>query len=72
MRNMMTRDIIDHNAKCFLNQFSKFIDFSDGKAIIENIPGVEWVSVGIAASPGSAYPGFVRIVFRNIQAIQIF
>lgn len=43
-----------------------------GKAIIENIPGVEWVSVGIAASPGPAYPCFVRIVFRNFQTIQAY
>lgn len=41
MRNMMTRDIIDHNAQCFLKQFSKFIDFSDGKAIIEN--NADWL-----------------------------
>ena len=41
MRNMMTRDIIDHNAKCFLDQFSKYVDFSNGKAIMEN--NADWL-----------------------------
>ena len=36
MRTMMTKETIDHNAKRFYEQLSRFIDFSDGKAIVEN------------------------------------
>lgn len=36
MRRIMTREIIDHNAEKFKIQFSKFLDFSDGKAIMDN------------------------------------
>ncbi|MDY3917368.1 MAG: tyrosine--tRNA ligase [Candidatus Limivivens sp.] len=36
MRTMMTKETIDHNAQRFYEQLSKFIDFSDGKAIVEN------------------------------------
>ncbi len=36
MRKLMTKEFIDHNAECFKKQLSKFIDFSDGKAIFEN------------------------------------
>ncbi len=34
MRKMLTVEEIDHNAECFRQQMSKFIDFSDGKALI--------------------------------------
>lgn len=34
MRKMLTPEEIDHNAECFRRQMSRFIDFSDGKAII--------------------------------------
>lgn len=34
MRKMLTVEQIDHNAECFKQQMSKFIDFSDGKALI--------------------------------------
>ncbi|NLW52624.1 MAG: tyrosine--tRNA ligase [Tissierellia bacterium] len=36
MRMVMTKEMIDHNAQRFYEQFQKFIDFSDGKAIIDN------------------------------------
>ena len=36
MRTMMTKETIDHNCDCFKKQMSKFIDFSDGKAILAN------------------------------------
>ena len=36
MRMVMTKETIDHNAERFYQQFQRFIDFSDGKAIIEN------------------------------------
>lgn len=34
MRKMMTTEQIDYNAECFRRQMSKFIDFSDGKALM--------------------------------------
>lgn len=36
MRKMMTKETIAHNAECIKKQMEKFIDFSDGKAIMEN------------------------------------
>jgi tyrosyl-tRNA synthetase len=36
MRKMLTKEQIDHNAQCFKKQFSRLVDFSDGKAIMEN------------------------------------
>lgn len=41
MRTLMTRETIDYNAKCFKEQLSKFIDFSDGNAIIAN--NADWL-----------------------------
>ncbi len=34
MRSMMTKESIAHNSECFKKQLSKFIDFSDDKAIM--------------------------------------
>lgn len=34
MRQMMTNEQIEHNAECFKRQMSRFLDFSDGKAIV--------------------------------------
>ena len=36
MRQMMTRETIDHNAECFKKQLSTIVDFSEGKAIMLN------------------------------------
>lgn len=36
MRKMMSKETINHNAECFRKQLSHFIDYSDGKAILEN------------------------------------
>ena len=36
MRQMLTKEQIDHNIACIKKQLEKFIDFSDGKAILEN------------------------------------
>ncbi len=36
MRKMMTKETIDHNVECFKKQMSRFIDFSEGKAIVVN------------------------------------
>ena len=36
MRKMMTPETIQHNVDCFKKQMSRFIDFSDGKAMVVN------------------------------------
>ena len=41
MRSMMTPEQIQHNCECFKKQMSKFIDFSDGKAIMVN--NADWL-----------------------------
>ena len=42
MRRMMTKDEINHNIECFKKQASKFIDFSDNKAIMLN--NADWLN----------------------------
>ena len=41
MRKMLTREDIDHNAECFKKQMERFIDFSDGKALMVN--NADWL-----------------------------
>ena len=41
MRKMMTPEMIQHNCDCFKEQMSRFIDFSDGKALMVN--NAEWL-----------------------------
>ena len=41
MRQMMTKETIEHNCNCFKKQMSKFIDFSDGKALMVN--NADWL-----------------------------
>lgn len=41
MRQMMTVETIQHNCECFKKQMSRFIDFSDGKAIMAN--NADWL-----------------------------
>ena len=41
MRKMMTKETIQHNVDCFVKQMSRFIDFSDGKAIVVN--NADWL-----------------------------
>ena len=41
MRQMMTVETIQHNCDCFKKQMSKFIDFSDDKAIMVN--NADWL-----------------------------
>ena len=36
MRKMMTKETINHNVECFKKQMSRFIDFSDDKAMVVN------------------------------------
>ena len=42
MRQMLTEDAIKHNAECFKRQMEKFIDFSDGKALM--LYNSEWLN----------------------------
>ncbi len=41
MRKMLTKEDINHNIECFQKQMSKFIDFSDGNAIMVN--NADWL-----------------------------
>ncbi len=41
MRQMMTKETIQHNVDCFKKQMSRFIDFSDDKALIVN--NADWL-----------------------------
>ena len=41
MRQMMTKETIQHNCDCFKEQMSKFIDFSDDKAMMVN--NADWL-----------------------------
>ncbi|HHV50263.1 MAG TPA: tyrosine--tRNA ligase [Candidatus Avimonas sp.] len=41
MRKMMTKETIAYHVECFKKQMSKFIDFSDGKAIMVN--NADWL-----------------------------
>lgn len=41
MRKMLTREDIEHNAACFKRQMERFIDFSEGKALMVN--NADWL-----------------------------
>ena len=41
MRQMMTKETIQHNCDCFKKQMSRFIDFSEGKAVMVN--NADWL-----------------------------
>ena len=41
MRQMMTKETIEHNVECFKKQMSRFIDFSDDKALLVN--NADWL-----------------------------
>ncbi len=41
MRLLMTRETIEHNCECFKKQMSRFIDFSEGKALMVN--NADWL-----------------------------
>ena len=53
MRSMMTKETIAHNCECFKKQMSRFIDFSDGKALMVN--NADWLL-------GLNYVEFIREV----------
>lgn len=41
MRSMMTRETIAHNCECFKKQMERFVDFSDGNALMVN--NADWL-----------------------------
>jgi tyrosyl-tRNA synthetase len=41
MRQMLTKEDIDHNAECFKRQMERFIDFGEGKAMMLN--NADWL-----------------------------
>ena len=41
LRQVMTKETIEHNCECFKKQMEKFIDFSDGKALMVN--NADWL-----------------------------
>ncbi len=41
MRQMLTKETIEHNCECFKKQMSRFIDFSEGKALMVN--NADWL-----------------------------
>lgn len=41
LRKVLTKETIEHNIDCFKKQMSRFIDFSDGKAIMVN--NADWL-----------------------------
>ncbi|WP_028509783.1 tyrosine--tRNA ligase [Ruminococcus sp. NK3A76] len=41
MRKMLTKETIEHNVACFKKQMSRFIDFSDNKAMVVN--NADWL-----------------------------
>ena len=41
MRQMLTKETVQHNIDCFKQQMSRFIDFSDGKALMVN--NADWL-----------------------------
>ena len=51
MRTMMSKETIAHNVASIKKQMEKFIDFSDGKAILEN--NADWLL-------GLNYVDFIR------------
>ena len=51
MRSMMSKETIAHNVACIKKQMEKFIDFSDGKAILDN--NADWLL-------GLNYVDFIR------------
>ena len=58
MRTMMTPEIIQHNCDCFKKQMSRFIDFSEGKAMMVN--NAEWLM-------GLNYIDFLREVVPHFS-----
>ena len=58
MRQMMTRETIQHNVDCFKKQMERFIDFGEGKAIMVN--NADWLLdlnyVDVLREVGACFP----------------
>ena len=59
MRQMMTEETIQHNCDCFKKQMSRFIDFSEGKALM--VTNADWLkdlnSIEVLREVGSHFSG---------------
>ena len=44
----------------------------NGRALLTAIPGVEVMSFGVSTAPDAAYRWYVRIRFRDEQALQVY
>jgi len=44
----------------------------EGRVLLSAIPGVELISFGIAPSSDSGYPWYVRIRFKDDEALQVY
>jgi tyrosyl-tRNA synthetase len=42
MRQILTREQIDHNARCLQNQLTRYLEFGDGKAVLLN--NADWLT----------------------------
>ena len=58
MRKMLTVEDIQHNAECFKKQMSKFLDFSEGKALMVN--NADWLM-------NLEYIPFLREIGKNFS-----
>ena len=63
MRKMLTREDIEHNAECFKRQMERFIDFSDGKAIMVN--NADWL-LSEAFCLYDDRPGVIATIARRL------
>ena len=77
MRKMLTKEDIAHNAACFKKQMEKFIDFSDGKALMLN--NADWLlnlnyvellrDVSLELAPLS--PARAKAMINRLQAAKL-
>ena len=55
---MLTKEQIQHNIDCFKVQMSRFIDFSDNKALMVN--NADWLWILIMPISGRKWVSFLR------------
>ena len=67
MRKMLTQEQIQHNADEFKKQMSKFIDFSEGKAIMAN--NADWL-LGLNYVDFLIIPFFTKLLQNNMVFLQ--
>ena len=58
MRKMLTKEDINYNAECFKRQMERFIDFSDGKALM--LHNADWLAplnyIDLLREVGACFP----------------